>query len=506
MDKRIGKWSDPALRPNLRALEGRIVNLIIDPWIPVVDHEATRKHISLKELLCSPGPFTISLRRDDLELATLQLAICLTQVMLAPKDENESVMRIQSPLLPDIYDQAAEPFLDMFVVDHPEQPFMQFRNAQASETTPIQKYFPGLPEGNNACFFNTVGEMTKACPACTALVLFHQASNCPNWSGKHKGGLRGGSPITVFVYEDDLRQCIWKNVMNSVFIQKHFPQISSTEDIPVWKNWWEYGHVYGSQQISLLRGLFWQAVKIDMIWKTLSGTCDVCGLPSENFAVAFKAWASHMCAITGTWPHPFSARRFEKDSWRFISYNTTEPAWVRIPSLIAEEQGQTRPLVLEHWRTIDSSSPITLSMGGYRTKQAAILERRHDMTPLPAGWGENTDDLIALLNIALTIRDVFRKKVYGLGKALGAPSLHLEAIRLFYDRSEEYIHAMLRELDWDSFDQAQQEISAKFIHLSLSILDEIIEPYTHKPETFKKTAVTRATLGKEFKKIKEGLQ
>jgi CRISPR system Cascade subunit CasA len=85
--------------------------------------------------------------------------------------------------------------------------------------------FPGLPEGTNACFFNEVGEVTKACPACTALALFHQASNCPNWSGKHKGGLRGGSPVTVFVHDDDLRHYIWKNVLNTTFAQKHFPQI-----------------------------------------------------------------------------------------------------------------------------------------------------------------------------------------------------------------------------------------------------------------------------------------
>lgn len=482
------------------------MNLVTDPWIPVVDPAAGRKRISLKELLCTPGPYQVSLRRDDLELAALQLAVCLTQVMLAPADLREAACRISSPLAGEEYDQAAKPFLDMFVVDHPETPFMQFPGAPASEETPVQKMFNGLPTGDGtATLFNSFGEISRACPACTALALFHQAGNCPNWSGKHRGGLRGGSPVTVFIHDQNLRRCVWKNVMNRDFTSQRFPEAPPSGDTPVWIRWWEPQKEYGAHDLSLLRGLFWQAVKIEMLWKAAVGVCDVCGLESETQAVGFKAWASHMCSVKGVWPHPFSARLLVKNEWRFVSYTTSDPAWTRLPALLSDSENHVPPLVLEHWRCLDSSSPLGLIMGGYQTNKAAILERRHDLTPLPAGWGENAQDLVGLLNIALEIRNAFRKKTYGLGKALGAENLPAEAVRLFHDRSESTIHAMLRELDFDSFGPARRELADTLIKLCWSILDELVEPYEHKPETFQKAATTRATLGKEFKKIKEGL-
>jgi hypothetical protein len=128
------------------------------------------------------------------------------------------------------------------------------------------------------------------------------------------------------------------------------------------------------------------------------------------------------------------------------------------------------------------------------------------MAPLPAGWGEHTEDLMALLNLALTIRDVFRNKLYGLKQSLGADNMQSEAIRRFHDRSESYIHTMLQNLNWDKFGQVQNELTNRLVSLCWEIIDELAEPYGHKPDTFQKIAVTRATLGKEFKKIKEGLQ
>ncbi|MFZ5810889.1 MAG: type I-E CRISPR-associated protein Cse1/CasA [Thermodesulfobacteriota bacterium] len=483
------------------------MNLIIDPWIPVVDHDATRKHVSLKELLCSPGPFTISLRRDDLELAALQLAICLTQVMLAPKDENEFVQRLQSPLSPDIYDHAAAPFLDMFVVDHPEQPFMQRLGVLAKKTTSIQKLFPGLPAGDGtAWLFNTPHDVMHVCPSCIAIGLFQQASCATGFGGGFKDPLRGKSPLTSLVHNHNTRKCIWKNIINKKYLQRLMPPNQKTKDAPTWIQHIEENHRYQSTDIGLLRGLFWQPSSIQILWHDGNTSCDICGIFCNRYSNNFLKNKFKYTFDDNAWPHPHTPKKFTKEKWKYLSYSYLQPAWTYIPSiLLNNKEYEAAPCVL-HYKTIDSTSNIILILGGYVADQASILERRHDLVPLPAGWGEHTDDLIALLNIALTIRDVFRKKVYGLGKALGAPSLHLEAIRLFYDRSEEYIHAMLRELNWDSFDHAQQEMSAKFIHLSLSILDELVEPYAHKPETFKKTAVTRATLGKEFKKIKEGLQ
>ncbi|MCM8597095.1 MAG: type I-E CRISPR-associated protein Cse1/CasA, partial [Candidatus Accumulibacter sp.] len=63
------------------------MNLLEDPWIPVrADNGAGAfRLLTYRALLCEPGQnWQISLPRDDLELACLQLLVCMTQVMFLP--------------------------------------------------------------------------------------------------------------------------------------------------------------------------------------------------------------------------------------------------------------------------------------------------------------------------------------------------------------------------------------------------------------------------------------
>ncbi|MGZ8153412.1 MAG: type I-E CRISPR-associated protein Cse1/CasA, partial [Methylovulum sp.] len=63
------------------------MNLLIDNWIPVsLNGESQR--ISLKQLLCDKQEqdWHIAALRDDMDLAALQLLVCLVQVMIMPED------------------------------------------------------------------------------------------------------------------------------------------------------------------------------------------------------------------------------------------------------------------------------------------------------------------------------------------------------------------------------------------------------------------------------------
>lgn len=61
------------------------MNLLTEQWIPVrpLPMEMPEK-ISLCQLLCGDGIWKLCLSRNDMELAALQLLVCLTQILFTP--------------------------------------------------------------------------------------------------------------------------------------------------------------------------------------------------------------------------------------------------------------------------------------------------------------------------------------------------------------------------------------------------------------------------------------
>ena len=71
------------------------MNLYTDPWIPVRGSSAP---LGLKQVLCEPGDWQLSLPRDDMELACLQLLVSLVQGALPPEDRQAWRRRMAAPL------------------------------------------------------------------------------------------------------------------------------------------------------------------------------------------------------------------------------------------------------------------------------------------------------------------------------------------------------------------------------------------------------------------------
>ncbi len=129
------------------------------------------------------------------------------------------------------FEQGIKPYIDWFDLFHAETPFMQIKEFNAEETTPIQKLFLGLPAGNNHAFFNEVGEVKVSDPSDIAITLFNQNSNAPGFSGKQKAGLRGPTPINTLIKRETLRKTVWVNVLHHEFINQLYP---AGNNKPVW--------------------------------------------------------------------------------------------------------------------------------------------------------------------------------------------------------------------------------------------------------------------------------
>lgn len=501
------------------------MNLLDDPWIPVRSDDGSGpfRLLTYRELLCEDGSWRVSLPRDDLELACIQLLVCMTQVMFLPEVDEVSEDRLDTPLSAAEFEVGIAPCLDWFNLDHRTQPFMQTRGVKSAEGTPIQKLLIGLPEGNNHCFFNEPGEVQALGGPVAAIALFHQASSCPSFGGGFKGSLRGGAPITSLVDGPGLRQQVWRNCLTlprlrQVLGPDWVPDLS--RDRPTWVDPIKSGETIHATSIGLARGLFWQPAHLELIPAPRPGPCDLLGIEPGPVYSGFRKEKFNY-TLNGTWPHPHGAMSISvkkgQQEIKFASFTTDAPAWTRLAELAARKKdsskgegnrpvpaiGQARALNLE---------PLRLLVGGYRNKQAAVLERRHELIELGAGWDDRDGRLETLVNIGLAARKVLRGKLYfaaqghrakGL-QGIGAP-IHETGERLFYARTEgRILDTFSSGSTFAEWEGSLDEYAAALAEDCRSIFTELTDPYAAKPELIPIVAWARRSLNADLKKIKEG--
>lgn len=481
------------------------MNLLRDPWVPVTGNGAIRR-ATLREVLCSDAPLKISLRRDDMELAALQLATCLAQVLLPPADAQELRDRVKSPLPGKTYDDAVVAMADWFDLRHPRHPFMQARRVKAKEPTPIQKLFAGLPAGNNHAHFNRSDEVAAVCPACAAIALFHQAVNCPSFGGGFKGSLRGGAPVTTLIQGADLRTTIWLNVLHRPAVEG---LCGGDWGKPVWVEPIPRGRRLPISRIGFLRGLFWQPARVELAWEPGTFICAGCGLEAPEACSRFQTekFSYQLDNDAAQWPHPHGPREWSlkdgRKSERFVSLRKTAPAWTQLSGFLLEHENAKKegwvpaPVVLQ-FRQAFRGQRLGLIVGGYRNKQAKILERRHELFSLAAGWGEEMDSVRDCLDQALAIKNILRKKAYGFGKAVGPGGLARLAEDRFYALSEESIHGLLRRMDWKEAGAARERLSETLCGLASRVFDEVTAPYRHRPKGLERYIKARHKLRLEL--------
>lgn len=480
------------------------MNLLTDDWVPV-SHKGDFKHISLQNVLCEDESWEIACPRDDFELATLQLLICLTQVLFTPSDPQQLRQSHQNKLTIDEYKKGIQPYLEWFDLLHPKYPFMQVRGVESKEFTPIQKLIIGLPEGNNHAFFNAAGEVKSIGLNYAAIALFHQASNCPSFGGGFKGSLRGGAPLSTFIKGASLRQTIWLNVLHQDYLNKNeYPDTNP----PVWVDLIQSGQKIYPHQISFFKGLFWQPAHIELLVDEKASVCDISGQPISKRIYGFKKEKFNY-ELADTWRHPHSPLSWVEKKGisekRYASFTTTAPAWTQLSQFVLEQEekkeGYSPALVVSQFNEVFPGKSLALMIGGYRNKQAAILERRHELLNLSEGWDRNAKFIKSFIELALAIKKNLRDKLYGFGKKIGIEGLSDQAETMFYQDSEIIIYNLFRQVKWSEAKDMQDMLYIQLSQLAQTIFEYITQPYQHEPKMIKALITSRRSMRAGLKKL-----
>lgn len=506
------------------------MDLLKDPWIPVRTDGGTGtfRLLTYQQLLCEAGNWQVSLPRDDMELACVQLLVCMTQVMFLPEEDKALRTRIASALSAADFAAGIKPCQHWFDLDHPTQPFMQSRGVKAEKVTPIQKILVGLPEGNNHAFFNEVGEVKKLSSSLTAIALFNQASNANSMGGGFKGNLRGGSnpyltPVNILVNGSDLRQTVWRNVLTLPRIQKLLPgwEPDFKRDQPTWVK-----PIYANEpikwnDIGLVRGLFWQPTRLELVHEPLINACDVLeGAPTQVYSGFLKE--KFKFRVDGLWPHPHGARAATLADgglkWKFSAFNAASPAWTQLAEFVVP-RGVNDPDAREG--SVPSgpvfqademgAGSLHLLIGGYCANQASIIGRRHELISLAQGWRDDTERLPKLVRIGKEAKKALRGKLYsavqgkktkGL-KGIGV-AIHETAEKQFYARTESLIHETFsNELTWKEWSVARSAFAKQIAEHCRAIFEELTDPYAVKPELIPIIASSRRSLNNDLKRLME---
>lgn len=507
------------------------MNLLTEEWIPVRLLEGgTPRKISLRGLLCGEEKWELCLPRDDMELAAMQLLICITQALLTPKDTAELRSRIASPVTIAEYDMAAKPLSDWFRLDHPNWPFMQVKGLGSKESFSMCELLAGLTRATNCCFVNEPNLAARLCPGCSAIALFNQATCAPGFGGGFKDPLRGGTPVTTLVQGNHLRQAIWLNVLSNKEINRHIPwHLATLDQKPTWIEPIKNGAV-AAQSIGLLRGLFWQPAHIELLPSVAGSiTCSCCGSETEHYFEKFSRAKFSSYSVEGTWPHPHSARNLKVNSKsvktkkfkehlldeRFVSFSSNSPVWTHLNRFVdqmlprVDNDGYEPAAVILQSRDRDlfgnHAGKLIVAIGGYQRKKASVVGRCHEICTINSGWSRHTEVIRQLVIFGLDYKNALvnplikfcsglkntkTKKVIakGLGQKFQLPDL---ARFQFFRVTEISIQNTLSTINFEEPGPAFVELGRELEKTCRVLFDDAVRPYRNDPELIRTTAIAR---------------
>ncbi len=295
------------------------MNLITDPWIPVLrrDGKDTIKPWQIAE---AENPvIEINAPRPDFQGALYQFLIGLLQTCFAPEVEN--VWEEYWKRLPKSNElQAAfEDVKDAFEIDTCNGTgFMQDHDDFEGEWLPIEDLIGGALSDNtrkeNKDLFVKAGQIKLVSPYWAALALFNlQVTGVLAW-GKHRVGLRRNAPLTTLVMPDSNESVLWQKLWLNVIYKEDMDLIPGDQsknrraDIFPWMDKTRTSpkkEPTSPSEANPLQHYWAMPRRIRLKIEPLKGQCDLSGEDVEH-GVRFYKRIHNGVYYTNGWVHPLT--------------------------------------------------------------------------------------------------------------------------------------------------------------------------------------------------------
>ena len=292
-----------------------MVNLIDDPWIPVVRRDGTRETIAPWEITGGTEPaIRLDAPRPDFNGALIQFLIGLAQTAIPPGDNRDWRRRFKTPPPPDELKAAFAPYVHAFNVDGKGPLFMQDYDLSEGAENPVDRLLMEMP-GEQTLKLNTDhflkrGQVKRICRICCTMALFALQTNAPSGGRGHRTSLRGGGPLTTLVTGTTLWETVWLNVLPRDILENlgntartadsdRFPWMGPTRTST--KN-----EVTAPTDVHPAQIFFSmpRRIRIDLD-RPASGECDICGCASDALISRYITKDGGV-NYKGAWKHPLT--------------------------------------------------------------------------------------------------------------------------------------------------------------------------------------------------------
>jgi CRISPR system Cascade subunit CasA len=273
------------------------MNLITDPWIPVIRKDGPDK-IMPWQIVESKNPvIEINAPRPDFQGALYQFLIGLLQTCYAPADEDDWEKSWERLPTSSGLKYAFEKVEAAFELDNPDgSAFMQDYDLPDGEHKKIAALLIESPGGktlkDNLDHFVKRDQIKCICSACTATALFAFQTNAPSGGSGHRVGLRGGGPLTTLIMPETADANLWQKLWLNVLDQE---EIAGAESVGSSVMPWleatrlseKKGAITTPSDVHALQMYWGMPRRIRLGKNEGSGECDLCG---EQAASLYKGY------------------------------------------------------------------------------------------------------------------------------------------------------------------------------------------------------------------------
>jgi CRISPR system Cascade subunit CasA len=302
------------------------MNLLKDPWLPVIREDGSNDIISFWQITDKHGEnpvIEIDAPGPDFRNGLYQLLIGVIQTAAMPEEDDDWEDLFHKPYTGEVLREKFLCFEDCFVIDSDGPAFMQdYDLLLDQEIETLQSLFVHLTSEPNTFFNKKIPKQIDAYWAAAALYCL--CTFGPAGGRGYRTGIRGGGPVTTILIPGDtetrktsLWEKIWFNILpeSEVAGLRGYSSKTQKSDIFPWMKPTvdsSNGEAVFPQDCNPLVMYFAMPRRIRLFYEYKEGICDLTGKKTSALVTGYRTYHSGN-NYQGHWIHPLTAYRLQKE-------------------------------------------------------------------------------------------------------------------------------------------------------------------------------------------------